>query len=502
MRAILVSGNSQLSRGPEGARGVLSPLVDRPFLQHVVESILSQGVREVDFAFGPQDQAAQAMLGDGTRWGAKFQFHLAARRILDSIKKIAASFPDEHFLLAQADRLPLIQVDPMTCAPTLFCWREKKLIWTGWGVVRTADILCLPPGLEDSKIFASLLENGGDMICEEGKKPLSANSYEDLVDANRRLLRREFPGLLVGGKEIQPGVWVSRNVKVHPSAKLHSPAFLGENSTVGAMVEVGPGASIGKNCVIERDTMVSDSIVFSGSYVGQHLALKGVVVDRSRLINTRWDAEIEGVDELLLGSVFGVRFSVQLLQFCGRIAAMFALILSLPILLLICLASQMEWIPALRREDIVLTPTVCDSFRWRMFPLWSFGERQVPMTALGWVQDFFFCFLPALVPIAAGYMQFVGSKARNKDEAVMATMIHDVEFLYSHTGFLQQSLFEDGVMVQQGGQDDQPGFRATVTVLLRYAKAMIGFSSTTSPSSPPIRDPHHRATAGGTPYEN
>jgi hypothetical protein len=287
---------------------------------------------------------------------------------------------------------------------------------------------------------------------------------------------------------------------VHPTAKLHSPAFLGENSRVGAMVEVGPGTSIGRNCMIERDTQVTDSVVFSGTYVGQHLALRSVIVDRSRLINTKWDVEIEGVDELLLGSVFGTPFATQIQRFCGRVAALLALALTLPILLLLYVGSLLGWVPGLRREQIVLTPTVRDSFRWKTFSLWSFGERQTPLTRADWMRDFFFCFLPALVPIVAGRMNFVGSKARNREEAVMATMIHDVHFLYSYTGFLQPSLFDGGTLLCDE-QTGAIGSRGTLLLVLQYAGAVIGMFSPTTPSSS-SQDRYRAAAAGGSRYEN
>ena len=499
MRAIILSGNSQLSRSPGATWGVLTPLVDRPFLQHLVESIIGHGIREIDFVLPDVDQAARAMLGDGTRWGAQFKYHAAAGPVNDSRKKIAANKPEEMFFLAHSDRLPLIQLDVKNCAPTLFCWRDTDLHWTGWGVVRTADMLRLPAGLETAQLFTCLFENGSPMGCEEGKKPLSAKSYEDLIESNRRVLSREFPCLMVGGKEVQPGVWVSRNAKVHPTAKLRSPAFLGENCRVGAMVEVGPAVSIGKYCMIERDTFVSDSVVFNGSYVGQNLALKGVVVDRSRLINTRWDAEIEGVDELLLGSVFGAPLSTRLLQLVGRLAAVLAVVLFSPLLLVMFVASLLGWIPALVQEMVVETPTVSDAYRWKMFPLWSFGSRQVPEDRWGWLQDCVFRFLPGLLSVAAGQMAFTGSAPRTKDQAVRATMAQNFSFLYTHPGLIQDGLFANEEM-----QNDALSFetvdnnwRETVTLLLRYGRRMFW----TAPASSSIAN-CCRAATGGVRREN
>jgi hypothetical protein len=448
--------------------------VDRPFIQHVVESIVSHGIREIYFILPAVDQAARSMLGDGTRWGAQFHYHVPTGNACDGLKQIAARTPDELVLVAQSDSLPLIKIDPQNGSPKLFCWREKKLQWSGWAVIPASDILRQPARLEPNDLFAALQTNTDSPApCEEGIKPLSAKSFEDLVEANRRVLGREFPGLLVGGREIQPGVWVSRNVKVHPTAKLKSPAFLGENTRVGAMVEVGPSVSIGKHCMIERDTVVSDSVVFSGSYVGQHLSLKGVVVDRSRLINPRWDAEIEGVDELLLGNVFGAPLHRHFWKFCGRLTAILLLIVSSPVFLAMFLASLLGWIPALRKQQMVKTPTVLDSCRWKMFSLWSFGERQIPTDRAGWLRDLFLCFLPALLSIAAGHMGFAGSRPRTREEAMRSTIFQDVGFLYSHPGFLQNSLFE-----YDAPEYDASAFEVgntswfeTVTLLMRYARS-------------------------------
>jgi lipopolysaccharide/colanic/teichoic acid biosynthesis glycosyltransferase len=424
--------------------GALSPLVDRPFLQHVVETVVGQGIREIHFILPEEDRDAHGILGDGTRWGAHFRYHAppGKRRVYDVFKAIDVAGPDEPFLLAQSDRLPLFRLDPGTSVPTLFCWRATELRWTGWGVVRAGDMIGLPKGIKQPELFTSLVRANRDTVCEVGPRPLMAHSCEDLIEANQRVLAREFPGLLVGGKEVQPGVWIARNVSVHPTAKLTSPAFLGENSRVAAMVQVGPGACIGRDCMIERETFVSNSVVCGGSYVGQQLALKGVVVDRSRLINTRWAAEIEGVDELLLGSVYGVPVGTRFRRACGRLVAAVALVLALPCLVAMFIASKIGLIPPLTRELVVQTPAVSEPFRWTMFLLWSFGVRRTPEARDGWLRHFFFCFLPALLSVVTGHIGLTGTKPRSKEEAEQT---RDSEFsacLRSRSGILQPNLLE------------------------------------------------------------
>ena len=497
MRAILVVGNSRLSPVPGGARSCLAPLVDRAFLQHVVESILSSGVREIQLVVRPDDRAVRSLLGSGPKWGAEFAYTIADHSELSAVRRLASERPDECFLFAQADRLPLLPKDLSSLGPTLFCWgMDLDPEWTGWAVLTARDLAGVELEPDDPALCAQLQETNPEIILNDGPKPLSARSYADLVEANRRALGREFPNLLIGGVEIQPGVWASRNAKVHPTARLRSPMFLGEHTVLGPMVEVGPGASIGDHCIIERETIVADSIVYRGTYVGERLSLHSVVVDRSKLINTSLDAEIDGIDEVLLGSVYGVPVARRAEQIWNRLLGLVLLIFASPVLLLLWLASLAGWVPALCRQDVVLTPIVADSWRWKFFPLWSFGPRHPPSTGSEWRRDFLYCSLLALIPIACGHMRFVGRSAQTRRE-VMAALGHDTDLFSSHTGLVQGTLFEVNGLGSHGLSEDS-GWWTTVRLFGRYLTAMmIGTSSILQ-----SQDRSHYAENGVSRHEN
>jgi hypothetical protein len=466
--------NSRLSLSPEATWGELSPLVDRPFLQHLAETIVGQGVREVDFVLPEEDRVTTKMLGNGTRWGARFRYHAVAGTadIHRAFQQMTLHSADEAILLAHSDRLPELRLDGVKSGTTLFCWKDKdtELHWTGWGLIRAADARLIPKGMQEQGLIEFLLKSGTDVVCLEGQRPLMACSYDDLLESNRRVLSKEFTGLLLGGTEVQPGVWMARNVRVHPTAWLAPPAYLGENCRVGALAQVGPAAAIGRDCLIERETHVANSVICGGSYVGQQLALSGVVVDRSRLINTTCDVEIEGVDELLLGSVFGVPLRTRVCRICSRMAAIVALIVWSPVLIAMYIGSIIGVVPAFQRRLVVRTPAVSHSYRWKTFPLWSFGEEQIPAEANGWLAHFFFCFLPALLTIAAGYMDLVGPRPRTSDELENLPATKRFVYLRSRCGILQTEFSAGSVP-----DEDIPGsgivrapWRETMAVVTGY----------------------------------
>ena len=99
--------------------------------------------------------------------------------------------------------------------------------------------------------------------------------------------------------EVEPGIWLSRNINLHPTAHLIPPVYIGQDCRIDKGVFLGPNAIIGHNCVIDSDSTITESVIFSGSYVGQGLELSQVMVDRNRLINTHMGTDITIVDDFI-----------------------------------------------------------------------------------------------------------------------------------------------------------------------------------------------------------
>jgi NDP-sugar pyrophosphorylase family protein len=301
-------------RGPQAPRR-FPPLVDRPFLQHVVESVITAGVTELDVISGRGAGVVRHALGDGNRWGCQLRHHetLDANpgHTMRTFRAGSDTDNDERILLAHSDFLPQVGREDLTGrSSAFFCWRGRGLEWTGWALLRQADLCRFIVAEGPAEFFAlrCLQIDPGPEIVEVAR-PLSVRSYSDLIEAQGRVLSRQHTGLLITGREVAPNIWIARNAAIHRTARLVAPVYLGENCRVAAGTQIGPAAAIGRDCLIDRQTLVADSVVCAGSYVGEGLELRNAFIDGSRLVNARLRAEIENVDPVLLGSLYGGRRS-------------------------------------------------------------------------------------------------------------------------------------------------------------------------------------------------
>ena len=110
MRAVVVR-HGVLPRNGTFARRqptALLPVAGRPFLHYVVESLVDAGVNQIDFILSDMPEKVEDSLGDGTRWGSTFRYHLArdAARPYGRLAVIGIA-EDEPVMLAHGDRLPL-----------------------------------------------------------------------------------------------------------------------------------------------------------------------------------------------------------------------------------------------------------------------------------------------------------------------------------------------------------------------------------------------------------
>ena len=444
----------------------LLPLVDRPFIQHVVEYLVDAGVTRFEFVLSHLPEKIEDFLGDGSRWGSHFGYHLTRdpSRPYDLLR--IGQF-EEHtgpVILAHADRLPQVDLSQypegqLPEEPVMFYVPPIKRNdpseaesgdtpeWSGWALLNSDVLSGLPKDMDETSLRSHLESKvpEGHETAVTSPFSLSVRSYHDLLASQEAVLDKKFQGLLLGGKEASDSIWLSRNVTLHPSATLDPPVYIGENCRIGKGLSLGPYAVIGRDCVLDSGCTVGHSHIFPGSYVGEGLELKDVIVDRNRLINVRFGSAISISDSFILGGLSRAKIGQWFSGLLSRCVAVILLILLSPFLLCTVLALSVgRRGPVLYKKEAVRLPAQSDETMWRTFECLSFFPENREGDRVEGSRHFFLKFLPGLINIVKGDFRFVGVSPRTPDE--IKTLNQDWRALYlkSKAGVITEAFVNYG----------------------------------------------------------
>lgn len=438
MRALIIATGDEPGIAPLNDRypAPLLPLVDRPFVQHVVESFANQGVKQFDFVLSHFPEKLEHFLGDGHRWGARFTYHLTrdATRPYRLLKAVDWQFEGgEPVLFGHADRLPALALEKARVAtPTLIGWRDGdgQRRWSGWALLSPEQLASLPAEATEKELEQHLTAAAGQSWVEAGR-PLSTANFLDILTSHQAVLGKEFAGLLLGGREVEPGIWLSRNVVLHPTAQVFPPVYIGENCQIGRGVRLGPFVVVGNDCLLDERSTLTQSVIFPGSYVGEGLELADVLVDKNRLVNARVGGAVTITDDFILGSMSERHLRRGLMRVVSQASGVVALVLASPVLLLTALCLKVVRPgPVVYRRDVIRLPA--KEAGWQSFSLVSFALPAGPGKPDSFppcsVRSMLLRFLPALVNIARGELCFVGVPPRSAAE--VKELSHDWQALY------------------------------------------------------------------------
>jgi acyl dehydratase len=302
MRAVVIvpSRPSLFPGAQETASDLLLPLGDRPFVQHVVERLVSLGATRLTFVSEPLGRRWRELLGDGARWGCTFEFVSAAPSEVYKAVAGAAGEPGDVVWLAHADEAPTAPDGEIAGETSGILLRASDGSWSGWAVV-TAGVLASLAGCADREAAAAVLDGRcRRIVCGEG---LSMADYTAFLASQFALLQGGAAAAPLTGREVRPGIRMGRGAMAHPSVEFIAPVFIGDNVRIGAESRIGPNAVIGRGCVVERKCTVADAMVADSTYVGEGLELNHVLVDGSTIVNVELGAAIVIPDKFILSSV-------------------------------------------------------------------------------------------------------------------------------------------------------------------------------------------------------
>jgi NDP-sugar pyrophosphorylase family protein len=429
---IVLSGPFSGMHGLDAQRSPsLLPLGDRPALQHIVESLVTQGITSIELIVGHGPERVESLLGNGDRWGCTFRYHLPAQpeRPYRSLK-IIQDLSTEPWVLIHAEQYPCVEFSTSDPLKTVLYYgsfhdssdsiRSTSTAESSWG-----GAALMPPTAITDEIanytFEELRAHFEKQLADGEASVVTTTDWVDvstparLLNSQNALLDKKLRGLLISGLERSPGIWVSRNATIHPSVSLTAPLYIGTNTRLGKGVRIGPYAVVGADCIVDTNTVIDNSLIFEGSYVGEALEVHKAIVAHNLLVNVRLDASVDISENFLLGRLERPNRQTMIHKAFQRVLALLLMIVLFPIFLVSTICWLIRGVPFVTIEVVEL-PVDEKPGALGTCPLLCVGRDAWSVARpAGW-SAFLRQFLPGLFAVIAGHMNLVGMPPRTVKE--------------------------------------------------------------------------------------
>lgn len=304
----------------------MMPVLNVPFMGHVVGRLVRHGVTEVIFTRGHLAGQMERYFGNGSGFGVKVTYVDETRPLgtAGGIKNCQSLLGDSTFLVLNGDVYSRIDYTAM-----LRVHREKGAMATialtavdnpaAFGLVETESDGCIRRFIEKPKadeITTNMINAGCyllepavlDYIPEDTAVSIERQTFQSLLADARLFCGFDISGtywidmgnrekyfqlntdLLAAADEVQ--VCCGKGSEIAPSACINGSVIIGDNCCIEAGAVINGPAVIGDAGCIGSGAVISDSIIWSGVTIGGGAAVnRSIIADRCSIGS---GARIEG----------------------------------------------------------------------------------------------------------------------------------------------------------------------------------------------------------------
>lgn len=308
------------------------PIVNEPFIEHMLRSLRDQGIDEAVLAVQYLADRFRDALGDGSRLGLRVRIEEEPepRGTAGAVKHVAHTLDSTTFVF-NGDVMTDLDLRAM-----LAFHRAKKSKLTialtpvedptAFGLVETDDNKRVQRFLEKPRpeeITTNLINAGTyimepevmDYVPSEQFYMFEKGLFPDLLqrgepvygypsdaywtdigkpqtylDVHHDILRGKMH-FQHPGKQIADGVWAEGEVTIAPDAQLVGPVVLGPNVRVGAGARIVGPTVIGADCQIGPEALIEGAVLWDANTIGAGAMVRNCVLGRNNTIGERTKVE-------------------------------------------------------------------------------------------------------------------------------------------------------------------------------------------------------------------
>lgn len=332
MKAVILVGGEGTRLRPLTCNKVkpLVPVLNRPFLEHVVDYLKRHGIRDVILTLGYLPEQIQEYFGDGSGFGVNMTYLVEDFPLgtAGGVKN-AEALLDAFFLVFNGDIFSDIDLTEM-----MNFHREKKADTsialtpvddpTPYGVVETdaegrverfvekprreevttnminAGIYIMEPhilGYIARNVFFTFERDVFPSLLQTGKAVYGYSSQAYWIDIGTPEKYLKLHHDLLQRRTADRGIVFEGESFVHSSARIDGPVVIGEGCSIGKDSVVRGPAVFGSKCRIEEGAVIEGAVLWQNCRIGEKAKLRNCVVASGCCIGE----QSEVLDECVLG---------------------------------------------------------------------------------------------------------------------------------------------------------------------------------------------------------
>jgi len=291
---VLVANESLAALAPldQGFSSSTLPVGGKSLLHHAIEEFVDAGFDHIHIVMHPDDKSA-SWLGDGSRWNVNFVVDVVSVEFdLETFaQSYAKKYSGRDLIVASTGK---IRVGCVTAVMDSYAQLDR-------GMYRLSNFAGFDLGIVVKKTGQGA-EAGGETL----QLPSPMAMVVEIIDlytyylANISLVSNQLINATPNGSEIKDGVFVHYTAKCPTEWITGTNVLVGPRCTIREGVQIQSDSVINSDVFIDRGTIVSNSVILPGTYVGRDLTIDNAIVWAEDVIRVDLGIGFRVPDEFLL----------------------------------------------------------------------------------------------------------------------------------------------------------------------------------------------------------
>jgi mannose-1-phosphate guanylyltransferase / phosphomannomutase len=405
----------------------LLPVVNKSIVEHLIELLFRHNIKDIILILKHMPYETEKYFGDGSKWGCRISYSLTKEDAgpLSSIRQIQSRLDDGCL-----------------CIPWNVVTNLDISSFIGSHEASSADVSIAEPTkreflIDKKDVYPFIITQQALLILGESPfhdnieyvlKSLPADTIKlnrfsssfdlkiihnlnEYFQVSKHILRGNFNGINIPGKEIKPGVWVGRGVRVHQDAVISSPVLIGDFTHIKRGVFVGKNSIVGKNVILDMDARIKESIIIDNTYIGAHNEIMDSIIRKNSLTNLPCLLDLFIKDNLIIGDLDKNTICCRLERFFNLMLAFILLLLCSPVMVMLfvyhILQPDNDYLASEERNGGYEVDDLQGNKKPRNFNFYFFRSK-----------NSFIRKLPGLINVIKGDINLVGNSALTLDETL------------------------------------------------------------------------------------